>query len=638
MTYISKITKDTERNADHNFENYIKNQNSKSLLRFITCGSVDDGKSTLIGRMLYDSKLIFEDQLSSLKAESKKHGTQNGKIDFALLVDGLTAEREQGITIDVAYRFFATEKRKFIVADTPGHEEYTRNMATGASTADLAIILIDARKGVLKQTKRHSFITDLLGIKNTLVAVNKMDLVDYDEKIYEKIKEDYLNFAVGLGTENISFIPLSALNGDNMISPSKAMAWYEGSPLLEFLETVEIESDKSQSPFRFPVQLVNRPHLNFRGFSGTIASGSIKVGDEIITLPSGRISKIKSIITWQKSHEEAFADQAVTLTLEDEIDISRGDIIAKRNERPEITDQFQAHVIWMHDKPLLKGQTYLFKSCNKSVNGAVTEISCKVNINNMQHEPAKILELNEVGIVNISLHELIAFDRYGVNKTTGSFIITDKITNDTVGCGMINFGLRRAANIHVQDLAIDEDARAKQKSQQARVLWLTGLSASGKSTTANLLEKKLFALGKHSYLLDGDNIRHGLNRDLGFTDQDRAENIRRTGETAKLMTKAGLIVVASFISPFRAERQMLKELIGDKYIEVFIDTPLEVCENRDPKGLYKKARRGEIQNFTGLDSPYEVPLSPSLTIDGAHLSPEESANKIIDFLEKNNLI
>ena len=638
MTYISKITKNTERNADHNFESYIKDQNSKSLLRFITCGSVDDGKSTLIGRMLYDSKLIFKDQLSSLKAESKKHGTQNGKIDFALLVDGLAAEREQGITIDVAYRFFATEKRKFIVADTPGHEEYTRNMATGASTAGLAIILIDARKGVLKQTKRHSFITDLLGIKNILVAVNKMDLVNYDEKTYEQIKEDYLSFAADLGTENISFIPLSALKGDNMISLSKAMPWYEGSPLLEFLETVEIEGDKSQNPFRFPVQLVNRPHLNFRGFSGTIASGSIKVGDEIITLPSGRISKIKSIITWQKTEKEAFADQAVTLTLEDEIDISRGDIIAKRNERPEITDQFQAHVIWMHDKPLLKGRTYLFKSCNKSVNGAVTEISCKVNVNNMQHEPAKILELNEVGIVNISLHELIAFDRYGVNKTTGSFIITDKITNDTVGCGMINFGLRRAANIHVQDLAIDDDARAKQKSQQACVLWLTGLSASGKSTIANLLEKKLFALGKHSYLLDGDNIRHGLNRDLGFTDQDRAENIRRTGETAKLMTKAGLIVVASFISPFRAERQMLKELIGDKYIEIFIDTPLEVCEKRDPKGLYKKARRGEIQNFTGLDSPYEVPLSPSLIIDGAHLSPEESASKIIDFLEKNNLI
>jgi bifunctional enzyme CysN/CysC len=588
--------------------------------------------------MLYDSKMIFEDQLSRLKSDSKKHGTQGGEIDFSLLVDGLSAEREQGITIDVAYRFFSTKVRKFIVADTPGHEEYTRNMATGASTADLAIILIDARKGILTQTRRHSFIAQLLGIKNILVAVNKMDLVGYDEAIYAKIITDYKEFAAEIGLENISSIPLSALKGDNITNRSDQMTWYGGPPLMEYLETAEIESEQQESPFRFPVQLVNRPNLNFRGFSGTIASGTINVGDEIVTLPSGRISKIKSIITWNKEHQTAAATQAVTLTLEDEIDISRGDIIARTNDRPEITDQFQAHIIWMNDKPLLKGREYLFKTCNKTVNGTVTEISCKINVNDMKHEPAKTLELNEVGIANISLHELISFDRYGVNRTTGSFIIIDRITNDTVGCGMINFGLRRAANIHIQDLAIDDEARAKQKNQTPSVLWLTGLSASGKSTIANLLEKKLFALHKHSYLLDGDNIRHGLSRDLGFKDQDRAENIRRIGEVSKLMNSAGLIVLASFISPFRTERRMLRDLIGENYVEIYIDTPLEICEKRDPKGLYKKARAGEIKNFTGIDSPYEAPLDPDLRIDGADHSPEESAQLIIEYLEKNALI
>lgn len=609
---------------------YLKEQEHKSFLRFITCGSVDDGKSTLIGRLLYDSKMIFEDQLASLEKDSKRIGTQGDDIDFALLVDGLAAEQEQGITIDVAYRFFSTDKRKFIVADTPGHEQYTRNMATGASSADVAVILIDARRGVLTQTRRHSIIVNLLGIRHVIVAINKMDLVDYEQDVYEKIEKDYRDFATSLDFSTISCIPLSALKGDNILERGDNLAWFEGESLMNLLETLEVSKDKAAQVFRLPVQWVNRPNLDFRGFSGTITSGSIQPGDDIVVLPSAKTSRVKSIVTYDGELPRAGADEAVTLTLEDEIDISRGDVIAGMEQRPETTDQFQARVIWMQDEPMLPGRPYLIKTTNKTVSGEITELKYKVNVNSLEHEACKVLDLNEVGICNFSLSEPIVFDPYKENPAMGSFVMIDRISNNTVACGMIDFGLRRATNVHWQAVDVHKDTRAVQKRQKPVVLWFTGLSASGKSTVANLVEKKLHALGKHTYLLDGDNVRHGLNKDLGFVDADRVENIRRVGEVSKLMVDAGLIVLTAFISPFRAERRMVREMLEEhEFIEVFVDTPLEICEQRDPKGLYKKAREGEIKNFTGFDSPYEVPERADIHLDTGALSAEEAAEQII---------
>lgn len=610
---------------------YIKAQKEKSFLRFITCGSVDDGKSTLIGRLLYDSEMIFEDQLAALKSDSKKVGTQGQDIDFALLVDGLAAEREQGITIDVAYRFFSTDKRKFIVADAPGHEQYTRNMATGASTADLAVLMIDARKGILTQTKRHSYIASLLGIKHVVLAINKMDLVDFDQAIFDRIDGDYRAFASDFGFDDTFSIPMSALAGDNIIELSDNMSWFKGSTLMDYLETVEVASDLIEKPFRLPVQWVNRPNLDFRGFSGAVASGTINIGDEVIALPSAKTSTVKSILTSNGEKQTAEASEAVTVCLTDEIDVSRGDIITTVSDRPETTDQLQAHIIWMHEDSMLPGRPYLVKTTNKTIDGVITELKYKVNVNSLEHESAKILELNEVGLVNISLSQAIAFDAYTDNKVMGSFIIIDKFTNATIACGMINFGLRRASNIHWQAIDIDKDRRAQQKRQQPKVIWFTGLSGSGKSTIANLVEKKLHAMGKHTYLLDGDNVRHGLSKDLGFTDADRVENIRRIGEVAALMVDSGLIVLTAFISPFRAERRMVREMVGKvEFIEVFVDTPLAICEQRDIKGLYKKARAGDLINFTGIDSPYEKPTAAEIHVNTVDYTADEAAILIVD--------
>ncbi len=612
---------------------YLKAQEEKGFLRFITCGSVDDGKSTLIGRLLYDSKMIFEDQLAALESDSKKVGTQGQEIDFALLVDGLAAEREQGITIDVAYRYFSTDKRKFIVADTPGHEQYTRNMATGASTADLAVLLIDARKGIITQTKRHSFIVSLLGIKNVVLAINKMDLVDFDQGVFEKIDEEYRVFASDLDFEGIVSIPLSALKGDNIIELSENMTWFKGPSLMDHLETVEIKSSLNSKPFRLPVQWVNRPNHEFRGFSGTISAGMITVGDDVVILPSAKTTKIKSILGVRGEQKEAEAGQAITVCLADEIDVSRGDVISASNDRPEVTDQFQANIIWMNDEPMLPGRPYLFKTAGKTIDGVITELRHEINVNSFEHKSAKILRLNEVGLVNVKLSQQIAFEAYAENKALGSFIIIDKFTNKTIACGMINFGLRRASNIHMQAVDVDQQSRAKQKHQQPKVLWFTGLSGSGKSTIANLVEKKLHAQGKHTYLLDGDNVRHGLNKDLGFTDVDRVENIRRIGEVAHLMIDSGLIVLTAFISPFRAERQMVREMMGgNEFIEIFVDTPLEVCEQRDIKGLYKKARAGDLKNFTGIDSPYEKPETAEIHVNTVDNTADEAAEYIVERL------
>jgi len=618
---------------------YLQAHENKGLLRFLTCGSVDDGKSTLIGRLLYESKLIFEDQLAALVADSKKIGTQGDRIDFALLVDGLAAEREQGITIDVAYRFFSTEKRKFIVADTPGHEQYTRNMATGASTADLAVVMIDARKGVLTQTRRHSFIVSMLGVKHVVLCINKMDLMDYAQNVYNAIDEDYRTFAASLGIENVVTIPVSALEGDNVTEHSERMPWYNGPTLMDHLETVDVESDEQSKPFRMPVQWVNRPNLDFRGFCGQIASGTVRPGDRIKALPSGRESAVARIISYDGDLEQAVAGQSVTLTLADEIDISRGDVIAAAGAPPEVADQFEARLLWMSQNHMLPGRPYIMKIGARTVTCTPASPKYKVNVNTLEELAARTLELNEIGVCNLSLDRDIAFDAYQENRDTGGFILIDRMTNETVGMGLLNFALRRASNIHRQAMKIDKPARAEQKHQKPAILWFTGLSGSGKSTIADIVSQKLHGLNRHTATLDGDNVRHGLNRDLGFTDVDRVENIRRIAEVSKLMVDAGLIVLTSFISPFRAERHMARSIVEDgEFIEVFVDTPLEVAERRDVKGLYKRARLGEIKNFTGIDSPYEPPRAAEIVVDTTKLSAEQAAEQIVGWLDERGYL
>jgi len=621
-------------------EQYLQQHENKGLLRFITCGSVDDGKSTLIGRLLFDSKMLFEDQLSAIEADSKKYGTQGEEIDFALLVDGLAAEREQGITIDVAYRFFSTDRRKFIVADTPGHEQYTRNMVTGASTADAAILMVDARKGILTQTRRHSFLMSLIGIRHIVVAINKMDLMDYSEQVFNKIRDEYREFAKQLDLDEITFIPMSALKGDNITAHSENTPWYHGTTLMGYLETVEVDDDCLQrSPLRMPVQWVNRPNLDFRGFSGTLASGMVCPGDEIRVQPSGKTSRIASIYTYDGELEQAVAGQSVTLTLTDEIDISRGDVISGIEQPAQTAEQFETTIVWMHDEPMLPGRPYLLKIGTRTVTATVTDIKYQVNVNTLEHTAAKQLELNGIGICNLSLDRPIVFDAYKDNQDTGGFILVDRMSNNTVAAGMIHFALRRSQNIHMQHVDVDKGARALAKNQQPCVLWLTGLSGAGKSTIANLVEKKLHAMGHHTYLLDGDNVRHGLNKDLGFTDADRVENIRRVAEVAKLMLDAGLIVITSFISPFRSERAMARDMMAEpEFIEVFVNTPLEVAEERDPKGLYKKARRGELKNFTGIDSAYEVPEAPEVSLSTTECTPEEAADQVIAALQARGIV
>ena len=611
---------------------YLKEQASLDLLRFITCGSVDDGKSTLIGRMLYESQMIFDDQVASLKKDSQKHGTQGEEIDFALLVDGLSAEREQGITIDVAYRFFSSSKRKFIVADTPGHEQYTRNMATGASTADLAILLVDARHGVITQTKRHSFIVSLLGIKKVILAINKMDLVNYDQKTYQQIDQDYRDFAKNLNIEHIQSIPISALKGDNVYEKSKMMKWYDEPTLFSYLETVKVSSAKS-SKFILPVQRVNRPNLDFRGYSGTIVSGNIKVGEEIRTVPSNQKAKVKELFIGDKSIKSSTNKQSITLTLNKEIDISRGDIICKKDSIVESADQFNLNMIWMSEENCFPGRSYIAKIHNSSATIKILDIKKIYNVNTLEHSPGKQLNLNDVAEVTVSLGKNIPFMPYQENKNMGSMILIDPLSNQTIGVGMINFALRRAQNIHLQSLSITKELREKMNGHKGQVLWLTGLSGSGKSTIANALEKELYAEGKKTYVLDGDNIRHGLNKDLGFNDNDRVENIRRVAEVAKLMCDAGLIVITAFISPFRTERDMARSLFqSGEFKEIFISTPLKIVEQRDPKGLYKKARKGEIPNFTGINSPYEKPLHPELSLDTSKTSITQSVKKIREII------
>ena len=615
-------------------DSYLKSHEEKSLLRFITCGSVDDGKSTLIGRMLYESQMLFDDQLSALKHDSKKIGTQGNEIDFALLVDGLAAEREQGITIDVAYRFFSTDKRKYIVADTPGHEEYTRNMATGASTADVAIILIDAEQGVLTQTRRHSFIVSMVGVKKVLLAVNKLDLVNYSQEVYNQIVSDYSDFAENaLALESITAVPISALLGDNVVEKSEKTPWYKGETIMQYLENIEVENQRKQTPFRMPVQWVNRPNSSFRGFTGLIASGETKVGDKIRLHPGGNESTIESIITWGGELPKASAGQSVTITLNDEIDVSRGDIIATSTDPCGEADQFQSRILWMSDDAMIPGRQYIFKSNTQSATLTLGRLKHRIDVNTLDHLPAKTLELNEIGVCNISLDKRIAFDSYENNQTMGGFIVIDRLSNNTVGMGLIDFALRRSENIHWQKMDVSKESRAEQKSQIPKLIWFTGLSGSGKSSIANILEKKLQSLGKHTITLDGDNIRHGLNRDLGFTAADRVENIRRVGEVAKLMVNSGLICITSFISPFESERMMARSLVlENEFIEVFVDTPLSVCEERDVKGLYAKARSGQIPNFTGISSLYESPKNPEIRIDTTKVSAEEAATQIIDFI------
>lgn len=612
-------------------DQYLEVHQHKTMLRFITCGSVDDGKSTLIGRLLYDSKMIFEDQLAALEADSKRVGTQGQEIDFALLVDGLAAEREQGITIDVAYRFFATEKRKFIVADTPGHEQYTRNMVTGASTADLAVILIDARKGVLTQTRRHSYLADLIGIRNIVLAVNKMDLVDYDQAVFDGIVKDYTEFAQSIGIKAFTAMPISGFRGDNITGPSANTPWYKGPALIEHLETVEVDQVSDQEkPFRMAVQWVNRPNLDFRGFSGQIATGTVRPGDAIRVLPSGKTSTISRIVTLDGDLDVAVAGQSVTLCFADEVDCSRGDVIAASDNPPQAADQFEATIVWMADEEMLPGRPYWLKLGTQTVTATIQQPKYQVNVNTMEHLAAKTLDLNAIGIANLSTDRQIVFEPYETNRTLGGFILIDKITNATVAAGMLHFSLRRAQNVHWQATDVTREFHANLKNQKPAVLWFTGLSGAGKSTIANLVEKKLARMNRHTFLLDGDNVRHGLNKDLGFTDADRVENIRRVGEVAKLMTDAGLIVITAFISPFRAERDMVRQMMKPgEFIEVHIDTPLADAEARDVKGLYRKARSGELKNFTGIDSPYEAPEDPEIRIDTTAMTAEEAAEAII---------
>ncbi|EME23389.1 sulfate adenylyltransferase subunit CysN [Rhodococcus triatomae] len=620
-------------------EQYLERHATKSMLRFITCGSVDDGKSTLIGRLLYESKLVFEDQLSALESDSKKVGTQGEGLDFALLVDGLAAEREQGITIDVAYRYFTTERRKFVVADTPGHEQYTRNMVTGASTADLAVILVDARKGVLTQTRRHSYLVSLLGIRHVVLAVNKLDLVDYSQEVFETIVAEYTAFAADIGLDRVVPIPMSAYVGDNLTDRSPNTPWYHGPTLIEHLETVEIEDAVQTAPFRMPVQWVNRPDLDFRGFAGRIASGVVRPGDRVRALPSGRESTVERIVTMDGDLGEAVAGRSVTVTLADEIDVSRGDVLAGADALPGVADQFEAHLVWMGEHEMLPERPYVCQIGTMTVQARITKPKYKVNVNTLEQTATNTLALNEIGVCNISFDRPVPFDPYVDNRDTGGFVLVDRLTNTTVGAGMIAHSLRRSDNIHWQSVDVDDEARSVLKGHRPQIVWFTGLSGSGKSTIANELERRLHGLGAHTYLLDGDNVRHGLNRDLGFTEADRVENIRRVTEVARLMADAGLIVLASFISPFRAERDAARELIGeDRFCEVFVDTPIDVAESRDPKGLYKKARRGDLTNFTGVDSPYEPPEHPELRVDTTVTSPADAAGLVVENLRSRGVI
>jgi bifunctional enzyme CysN/CysC len=619
--------------ADTDLDLWLAQQTDKGLLRFLTCGSVDDGKSTLIGRLLYDSQLILDDQLASLRKESRNRHVGDEGIDFSLLVDGLTAEREQGITIDVAYRFFSTDKRKFIVADTPGHEQYTRNMATGASNADVALVLVDARKGLLTQTRRHSFILSLIGVKHVVLVVNKIDLVGFDPDVFNAIESDYKAFAKDLGFETLQAIPVSALKGDNILAPSANTAWYNGPQLLPYLEGIAVATDRTQKPLRFTVQWVNRPNLDFRGFSGTVASGIVKVGDDVLVAASKKPAKVTRIVTMDSDLPTAIAGEAVTLVLDREVDISRGDVLVRTGETPEYSTHFQARIVWMAEEPAYPGRSYLLKIGAQQVPATITDLKFRTNVNTLEESAARTLELNEVGTVTIATDKPIAFDSYATNGPTGAFILIDRISNATLGAGVIDYGLRRAQNLSYQSFDVNRQVRSEMKGQEASIVWFTGLSGSGKSTIANLIEKRLTAEGKHAYILDGDNVRHGLNKDLGFTDEARVENIRRVAEVARLMADAGLIVIASFISPFRSERRLAREIAGDiKFTEVYVDTPLEICEARDPKGLYKKARRGEILNFTGVSSPYEPPEKPDVMLSVGTRDPADLAEELYALL------
>jgi bifunctional enzyme CysN/CysC len=618
---------------------YLEAQENKSLLRFITCGSVDDGKSTLIGRLLYESKLLFEDQLAALEADSKKMGTQGGDIDFALLVDGLAAEREQGITIDVAYRFFSTDRRKFIVADTPGHEQYTRNMATGASSAELAVLLVDARHGLLTQTRRHSFIVSMLGVRKLVVAINKMDLVDYSEDVYNQILADYKVFAEALNVDLITAIPVSALKGDNITEHADRMPWYTGPTLLEHLETVPVGDRMREMPFRMPVQWVNRPNLDFRGFSGQIAAGEIRPGDKVKSIPSGTESTVARVVTYDGDLDVAHEGQSVTIMLNDEIDVSRGDVLVASADPCGVADQFQATVLWMSEKPMMPSRPYVMKIGAQEATVTPSKLKHKINVNTLAKEATKTLALNEIGVCNVSVDRDIAFDPYSAGRATGGFIMIDRMTNNTVGLGLLDFELRRASNIHWESMDINKEARAQAKDQTPVILWFTGLSGAGKSTIANIVEQRLHARGNHTVVLDGDNVRHGLNRDLGFTEADRVENVRRVAEVSKLMVNAGLITLSCFISPFRSERKMARDRVEEgEFIEIFVDTPIEVAEKRDAKGLYKKARAGEIKNFTGIDSPYEAPENPEIHLQMNGISAEDAATIVLEWIEEKGYL
>lgn len=625
---------------ENDIEAYLEQHEHKTMLRFITCGSVDDGKSTLIGRLLYDSQLVFEDHLAALESDSKKVGTQGGELDFALLVDGLAAEREQGITIDVAYRFFSTERRKFIVADTPGHEQYTRNMVTGASTADAAVILIDARKGVLTQTRRHSYLVSLLGIRHVVLAINKLDLVDYSQDVFDTIVSDYAPFAEEIGLPSVVALPISALNGDNITGTSPNTEWYTGPSLIGHLESIEVDNAIATGPFRFPVQWVNRPDLDFRGYAGKVVGGQISVGDPIRVVPSGRESTISAIVTGDGGIEVATAGQSVTLCLIDEIDISRGDVIVGIQDQPAVADQFECHLIWMAEEEMLPGRQYLLKIGARTVTATLAQPKYEVNVNTLEHMASRTLQLNSIGVCNLSLDRPIPFDPYEKNRDMGGFILIDRYSNATVAAGLLHFALRRADNVHWQAVAVDKASRASLNHQKPAVIWFTGLSGAGKSTVANLVEQKLFEMGHRTYLLDGDNIRHGLSRDLGFTEADRVENIRRVSEVARLFVDAGVIVLCSFISPFQSERQMARDMFEPgEFIEVFVDASLEVAEGRDRKGLYSKARRGELLNFTGVDSPYEAPDSPEIHLDtGSGATAMESAEQVIAHLASGGVL